>query len=88
MGMYNEVYCTCPKCGACAEMQIHQIVSGFGEFNIQDRTTLEELTQDQLQELHDAVCKGKFGCPKCHKQFNPLVQTEPNNDTIRRLFGI
>lgn len=88
MGMYNEVYCACPKCGAQAEMQVHQIVGGFGQFNIQDRSTLENLTPDQLQELHDAVCEEKFVCPNCHKHFNPLVQADPADDMIRKLFGV
>lgn len=89
MGMYNEVYCACPKCGAQAEMQVHQVVPGFGQFNIQDRSTLEGLSAEQLQELYDAVCEDQFRCPKCYKRFNPLVrQADKANDAVRRLFGI
>lgn len=89
MGMYNEVYCRCPKCGGLGYMQISQIVLGFGEFNIQDRTTLEDLTSDQLEQLHEEVSEEQFECQSCNAQFNPLTnKSETKNDDINRLFGI
>lgn len=36
MGMYNEVFYNCPKCGGTGYMQIGQIVLGFEGFDRQD----------------------------------------------------
>ncbi len=87
MGMYNEVYCTCPECGQTAEMQISQIVLGFGEFHIQKRETMENLTEEELTLLHESVREEKFRCP-CGNWFNPLHDDEPPDDTLGKLFGI
>lgn len=34
MGMYNEVYKSCPHCDKMCESQISQIVLGFGELEV------------------------------------------------------
>jgi hypothetical protein len=34
MGMYNEVRKDCPRCGNQSEVQIPQVVLGFGDFNL------------------------------------------------------
>lgn len=62
MGMYNEVFKKCPNCGKTGYMQIPQIVLGFGGFNLDDRTTLERYSLDQLHELHIAVRGKTFHC--------------------------
>lgn len=76
MGMYNEVFKRCPECGKRGYLQIHQIVLGFGGFNMDDPETLKELSPSQLEELHEAiegetfVCAGQgmndeIGCSHC-----------------------
>jgi hypothetical protein len=68
MGMYNEVFKRCPRCGKSCETQISQVVLGFGNFdldtlyNVQDLTTLEQL--DLCEKLDDEIfycgCGTKF----------------------------
>lgn len=62
MGMYNEVFCTCPECGKQGYMQIECIVKGFGGFNLDNLDTLKELTETQLYELKDAIIQNDFVC--------------------------
>ena len=62
MGMYNEVFKTCPKCGHKGYMQIMQIVLGFGGFDLDNFDTLDELTEEQLYMLHDEVRDHWFKC--------------------------
>lgn len=90
MGMYNEVFSTCPVCGGRGYMQIHQIVLGFGGFYIDDTDSLaDQLDEDQLQELHRCVMEGMFVCEggDCHHHFNPLrSDTALRRNLARQLF--
>jgi hypothetical protein len=78
MGMYNEVFIRCPICGHKAYMQIHQIVLGFGGFDLDNRETLERLTQSELHELKAAVMERWFRCEGegCDNYFNPYRKEE------------
>ena len=70
MGMYNEVFKKCPHCkDGVGYLQIHQIVLGFGGFDLDNPFTLEELSVDDLRELRDAVEGKAF---YCKEPGNPL----------------
>ena len=70
MGMYNEVYKSCPKCRDLCEIQIRQIVLGFGSFNLDNIESLaDELTEEQLLQLRDAVKDERFYCRTCGCSF-------------------
>lgn len=71
VGMYNEVYCTCPKCGKRGYMQIEQIVLGLGGFDLNDENTLTELDEEKLIKLSNAVNQDKFEC-----RVDPVSATE------------
>ncbi len=63
MGMYNEVFATCPKCGFRGYMHVSQIIPGDGGFCIDDPASLaEKLTDAQLLELHKEVMDDDFVC--------------------------
>lgn len=63
MGMYNEIYKKCPNCTkGVGYLQIGQIVLGFGGFDLDDPTTLERLSNADLQRLLDAVRGAEFSC--------------------------
>jgi len=79
MGMYNEVFCRCPKCGGRGYMQISQLVFGFGEFDLDNYHTLEDLDNDQLLELRAMVLNKDFVCDDCENVFNPY------KDIVREL---
>lgn len=64
MGMYNEVFDTCPQCGKhTGYMQIGQIVLGFGEFDIANLAELKrrfdrcDLSAQNLNNLADVLEK-------------------------------
>lgn len=78
MGMYNEVFAKC-DCGAYAEIQIAQIVLGFGGFYLDRPSTMEELSTRQKRELADAVKGRAFQCQGCGYQFNVQVEVQPKN---------
>jgi sarcosine oxidase delta subunit len=96
MGMFNRVYARCPECGKRGEMQIHQIVLGFGDFNIDHPEDLARaLDEDKLVELHaailgeDFVCTGyeDWGEPGCGHVFNPIKPSVNDRiDLARKLF--
>ncbi len=86
MGMYNEVYCTCPKCNGVGYMQISQIVPGFGEFSLPDGHNLRELTKGQLIELKGKVMRGNFKCQNCGNVFNPYEDSK--EELIHELFSM
>jgi hypothetical protein len=72
MGMYNEVYACCPDCKSRCELQISQIVLGFGCFDLDSPEQLhEELTWEQKQALKRALDGKKFHCEKeyCQNSF-------------------
>lgn len=83
MGMYNEVFTKC-ECGKYAYMQIPQIVLGFGGFYLEERSTLEELSNEELFRLKSYVINGKFTC-ECGNYFNPYAE-QYRDDLIDQLF--
>jgi len=91
MGMYNEVYKNCPKCGKSCTQQIAQIVLGFGQFNLDSPDSLgNELTAEQLYELKAAVMKERFWCQKdeggCGNNFMLGNQDQQRKELARNLF--
>lgn len=66
MGMYNEVFRTHVGCGGRMVLQISQIVLGFGDFNLDDPSSLKDrLTPDQVRTLYERVDNEWFVCEKC-----------------------
>lgn len=73
MGMYNEVWCGCPECRTgFGYMQIPQVVLGFGNFDLDDPTTLEELEINEEERFYRYVREDNFICQRCENVFNPL----------------
>lgn len=63
MGMYNEVYKKCPHCKkGVGYLQIHQIVLGFGGFDLDSPATLVGLNLDELRELRNTLEGETFWC--------------------------
>lgn len=63
MGMYNEVFKKCPHCPeGVGYMQIGQIVLGFGGFDLDEPSTLEKLSLEDLRELRGRVATETFNC--------------------------
>jgi hypothetical protein len=63
MGMYNEVFKKCPHCpNGVGYMQIAQVVLGFGGFNLDDPSTLEDLSMQELKLLKDRIHDDTFSC--------------------------
>lgn len=92
MGMYNEVFKRCPYCGYRGYLQIHQIVSGFGEFDLDQPEELARvLDNDQLKELYDAVQGEIFHCLNdidCDSVFEPFDNSKQERlELARKLFG-
>lgn len=86
MGMYNEVFDTCPKCGnRTGYLQVYQIVLGFGGFDISDLSGLKsrfdsgDLSAKDLTRLADALEDEVFYCSDrsgearddCHSSWRP-----------------
>ena len=87
MGMYNEVRKDCPKCGTTCHIQISQVVLGFGEFNLDDLETFEELDESELRHFKRCVEDKVFMC-ECGYRF--LYNSEEYNRTFiikKILFG-
>jgi len=94
MGMYNEVFKKCPRCGGKGYMQVHQIVLGFGEFDLDRPETMEKLSVADLHELHAAVSNRNehFSCEACNNWFtldqaNGEDTVQERHELIRKLFG-
>lgn len=88
MGMYNEVFMRCPSCKQnIGIMQIPQIVLGFGNFDLDNRETLSELSEEQLIQLKEYLLQDNFVC-ECGNIFNPYKDNEVKKDLIRKLFDI
>ena len=63
MGMYNEIYKNCPRCGKRCEQQISQVVLGFGCFDLDNPQDLAgRLTSEELYDLHERAMKETFWC--------------------------
>jgi len=69
MGMYNEVFKKCPKCGKFGYMQISQIVLGFGGFYLDYPESLaKQLDIDEIKLLFERVEDDGFLC-ECGNYF-------------------
>ncbi len=89
MGMYNEVFKNCPECGCQCEMQIYQVVLGFGGFFLDSPTALEQFTMDELKEVKEAVKDKLFYCEECGHNFPAIPRnTEEKHKEIKELFGL
>lgn len=90
--MYNEVFKKCPKdnCDGFGYMQIHQIVLGFGRFNLDNPESLsKELNIEQLKELKDAVEHNRwFECETCLETFNINTIEESVDEKINIINSI
>ncbi len=73
MGMYNEVRTSCPNCLAACEIQISEIVRGFGEFFISrfgDHSNIEKLRDEADKEMFiEEVNEETFYCKNCEHSF-------------------
>lgn len=80
MGMFNEVWKTCPKCRSeRGYAQISQIVLGFGGFYLdRPERLVEDLTLDQLLDLETEVTSEScwFNCQSCDHRFRLLDEVE------------
>lgn len=81
MGMYNEVRKQCYNCGATCEIQIPQVVLGFGGFNLDDPNSdaIQDLTYEQKLELKEYVEAESFYCghDSCNSSFEVEIQVQP-----------
>jgi len=101
MGMYNEVFAKCPKCGSRCCMQISQVVLGFGEFDLNDLSTFSDLSDSETTTVKNYVLEKDFYCNGGHSSswndesevgcgnvFNPLKNhTNKEERTKNILFG-
>lgn len=73
MGMYNEVNASCPECEEICEIQISEVVPGFGEFYIGKcgSSQLEKLSQEDKEQIVKEVNEETFYCqnPECNHHF-------------------
>ena len=78
MGMYNEVFKSCPECGSICMIQIGQVVLGFGGFNLDDPNhyTIQELNQNEKRELAESVSDKTFYCKNEECQYFFQVQVD------------
>ena len=83
--MYNEVFYPCPECNGLGYMQIGQVVDGFGGFYLNDLSTLDELTENELRLLHSLVLDNMFECRKCGRAFEPF-KSGANRTLAAKLF--
>lgn len=88
MGMYNEVFKTCPHCNGRGYLQIHQIVLGFGGFHLDNPHDIaDRLSLDQVKELRDAVKDEWFVCEDCTTSFK-LNEGSDNDEKMKILNSI
>lgn len=89
MGMYNQVFKNCPDCGCQCELQIRQVVLGFGGFFLDNPSALADFTMEELTEVKEQVKDKLFYCEECGNNF-PAVgkKQEPDLEAIKELFGI
>jgi hypothetical protein len=65
MGMYNEVYWTCIYCRSHNISQITQLVNGFGEFDLDKPSTIDDnLMSNIVDSMEDSYCQN------CGERFN------------------
>ena len=87
MGMFNEIFCKCPRCENQGYLQIPQFVLGFGEFNLENPETLLELSYDDLDVLKAILDEDHFYCMNCKNYFLYSPERENKLEHIKKLFG-
>jgi hypothetical protein len=60
--MFNEVYKSCPRCGTQCDIQIPQIVLGFGCFDLESLNNISELSKKDLYLLKKYIQNKTFYC--------------------------
>jgi transcription elongation factor Elf1 len=91
MGMYNEVYKRCAKCGEMCDICISQIVDGFGEFYLDDPQSIaEKLTLGEIKSLHAFLSGENFHCVNCGASFSATnnVVLEEKVELFKKLFKV
>lgn len=79
MGMYNEVWKSCPRCRSRCCAQIAQIVLGFGNFDLdRPKALLEDPDLDlaKLRLLEERVREEVFRCDGCGHRFRVVPEEE------------
>lgn len=87
MGMFNEIFCKCPQCGAQGYLQLPEFVLGFGGFDLENPETLLELSYEDLDALRAIIDKESFNCEKCENYFLYSPVRESKLEHIKKLFG-
>lgn len=90
MGMFNWVVCECPRCGGEGYMQIMEVVTTpvFGQFDVDDLSTLSDLSPSELTQVKAEVldnmfeCGGRAKADGCGHSFNPYQKA-----SVQGLFG-
>jgi hypothetical protein len=84
MGMYNEVFDTCPSCGKhSGYLQIAQVVLGFGNFDLSDLSTLHrryqagDLSKEDLDRLASCLEDETFYCSESDNPCNHAWRVDP-----------
>lgn len=65
MGMFNEVTYRCIQCAEQNQIQIPQVVLGFGNFVLHDSSTTEDLEDDDRILLFQYIMAEKPSCESC-----------------------
>jgi hypothetical protein len=84
MGMYNEVSKACPECGHVCIVQISQIELGFGDYSLDNLSTMEHLSDENLVLLKEYLEHSTFYC-QCGNSFKYKPQ---NKNRVRDLLGL
>jgi hypothetical protein len=85
MGMYNEAYKSCYNCGARCEIQIPQVVLGFGGFDLDNPDSMRDLSQNEKEKLSEYVNQESFYCghDSCNSSFTvKLVVGKSSESTV------
>jgi hypothetical protein len=86
MGMFNEVNKRCPECGTSCQIQIYELVPGFGEFDLDDDANghLKDLTMEEKIELKECIEEKQFVCASCSNCFTlqVVILTEKNTNRV------
>jgi len=80
MGMYNEVCKSCPKCGRQMNIQISQVVLGFGNFDLDSKDSFSELDERELKQVYSFIKDETF---QCYKEGCEGSWSLKNGDSLR-----
>ena len=78
--MINEVYAPCPKCDCYGMIEIEAIATAYMEVYLDDRGSLEKLTEEQVCDLREAIDARTFVCFACGAKFAPVKKRDLLND--------